>query len=119
MGVSTSGSMMRNLYVAKRPSSSRYVISPLHPGNSSSLPSYNLYGSVGRATWVSSRGANAQMQYQDDVIALAEKQEGGWFDGVLEDSLSIFPRPFTRASPQVPHPLAFLIPRYTLTNPYL
>lgn len=38
------------------------------------------------------------MQYQDDIIALAEKQEGGWFDGVLEDTLSIFPRPFTRAS---------------------
>lgn len=29
-------------------------------------------------------------------MALAEKQEGGWFDGVLEDALSIFPRSFTR-----------------------
>ncbi|KAL8758020.1 MAG: hypothetical protein Q9199_001804 [Rusavskia elegans] len=38
------------------------------------------------------------IKYQDDIIALAEKQEGGWFDGVLEDTLSIFPRPFTRAS---------------------
>ncbi|KAL8929051.1 MAG: hypothetical protein Q9208_001494 [Pyrenodesmia sp. 3 TL-2023] len=37
------------------------------------------------------------VKHQDDFIALAEKQEGGWFDGVLEDLLSIFPRPFTRA----------------------
>lgn len=37
------------------------------------------------------------VKYKDDFIALAEKQEGGWFDGVLEDMLSIFPRPFTRA----------------------
>ncbi|KAL8696950.1 MAG: hypothetical protein Q9224_002532 [Gallowayella concinna] len=36
------------------------------------------------------------VQYQDDFIALAEKQEGGWFDGVLEDTLTIFPRPVTR-----------------------
>lgn len=36
------------------------------------------------------------LQYQDDFIALAEKQEGGWFDGVLEDTLSIFPRSVTR-----------------------
>ncbi|KAL8729573.1 MAG: hypothetical protein Q9166_004653 [cf. Caloplaca sp. 2 TL-2023] len=36
------------------------------------------------------------IKYQDDFIALAEKQEGGWFDGVLEDTLSFFPRPVTR-----------------------
>ncbi|KAL8658508.1 MAG: hypothetical protein Q9226_000961 [Calogaya cf. arnoldii] len=38
------------------------------------------------------------IKYPDDIIALAEKQEGGWFDGVLEDTLGIFPRRFTRAS---------------------
>lgn len=37
------------------------------------------------------------VKHQDDFIALAEKQEGGWFDGVLEDFISIFPRPLTRA----------------------
>ncbi|KAI4200003.1 MAG: hypothetical protein LQ346_002476 [Caloplaca aetnensis] len=37
------------------------------------------------------------VKHQDDFIALAEKQEGGWFDGVLEDLLSIFPRRLTRA----------------------
>ncbi|KAI4093664.1 MAG: hypothetical protein LQ344_002729 [Seirophora lacunosa] len=37
------------------------------------------------------------VKYKDDFIALAEKQEGGWFDGVLEDLLSIFPRSITRA----------------------
>ncbi|KAI4249155.1 MAG: hypothetical protein L6R40_000613 [Gallowayella cf. fulva] len=36
------------------------------------------------------------IKHQDDIIPLAEKQEGGWFDGVLEDALSIFPRPLTR-----------------------
>ncbi|KAL8707662.1 MAG: hypothetical protein Q9220_007324 [cf. Caloplaca sp. 1 TL-2023] len=36
------------------------------------------------------------LKYEDDFIALAEKQEGGWFDGVLEDVLSIFPRSITR-----------------------
>ncbi|KAL8682821.1 MAG: hypothetical protein Q9186_001150 [Xanthomendoza sp. 1 TL-2023] len=36
------------------------------------------------------------IKYQDDMIALAEKQEGGWFDGMLEDALSIFPRQVTR-----------------------
>ncbi|KAL8711527.1 MAG: hypothetical protein Q9225_007101 [Loekoesia sp. 1 TL-2023] len=36
------------------------------------------------------------MQHQDDLIALADKPEGGWFDGVLEDTLSIFPRSVTR-----------------------
>ncbi|KAL8630262.1 hypothetical protein Q9189_004035 [Teloschistes chrysophthalmus] len=34
--------------------------------------------------------------HHDDFIALAEKQEGGWFDGVLEDMLGIFPRSITR-----------------------
>ncbi|KAL8724847.1 MAG: hypothetical protein Q9181_006648 [Wetmoreana brouardii] len=41
-------------------------------------------------------GANALMQHKDDLIALAEKQEGGWFDGVLEEMLGIFPRSITR-----------------------
>ncbi|KAI4181206.1 MAG: hypothetical protein L6R41_006759 [Letrouitia leprolyta] len=36
------------------------------------------------------------VRHYDDFMALAEKQEGGWFDGVLEDALSIFPRSFTR-----------------------
>lgn len=36
------------------------------------------------------------IQHHDDFIALAEKQEGGWFDGVLEDTLSMFPRSVTR-----------------------
>ncbi|KAL8692458.1 MAG: hypothetical protein Q9218_002526 [Villophora microphyllina] len=36
------------------------------------------------------------IKYHDDFIALAEKQEGGWFDGVLEDMLGIFPRSVTR-----------------------
>ncbi|KAI4259769.1 MAG: hypothetical protein LQ352_000575 [Teloschistes flavicans] len=36
------------------------------------------------------------LQHHDDLIALAEKQEGGWFDGVLEDMLGIFPRSITR-----------------------
>ncbi|KAL9604370.1 MAG: hypothetical protein Q9219_000558 [cf. Caloplaca sp. 3 TL-2023] len=36
------------------------------------------------------------VKHEDDMIALAEKQEGGWFDGVLEDTLSLFPRPITR-----------------------
>ncbi|KAL8722798.1 MAG: hypothetical protein Q9181_007415 [Wetmoreana brouardii] len=39
---------------------------------------------------------NTLMQHKDDFIALAEKQEGGWFDGVLEDMLGIFPRSITR-----------------------
>ncbi|KAL9036259.1 MAG: hypothetical protein Q9180_004403 [Flavoplaca navasiana] len=34
------------------------------------------------------------IKYTQDLIALAEKQEGLWFGGVLEDTLSIFP--FTR-----------------------
>ncbi|KAL9637342.1 MAG: hypothetical protein Q9204_001920 [Flavoplaca sp. TL-2023a] len=34
------------------------------------------------------------IKYTHDLIALAEKQEGLWFGGVLEDTLSIFP--FTR-----------------------
>lgn len=36
------------------------------------------------------------VKHHDDFMALAEKQEGGWFDGVLEDALSVFPRSFTR-----------------------
>ncbi|CAO1598600.1 hypothetical protein XANCAGTX0491_002361 [Xanthoria calcicola] len=44
------------------------------------------------------RAESKYIKYQDDIIALAEKQEGGWFDGVLEDTLSVFPRRFTRAS---------------------
>ena len=36
------------------------------------------------------------VKHHEDFIALAEKQEGGWFDGVIEDTLSIFPRPVTR-----------------------
>ncbi|KAL8804775.1 MAG: hypothetical protein Q9182_002367 [Xanthomendoza sp. 2 TL-2023] len=35
------------------------------------------------------------IKYQDDIIPLAEKQEGGWFDGMLEDALSIFPHRVT------------------------
>ncbi|CAL8581470.1 hypothetical protein XPA_007160 [Xanthoria parietina] len=42
------------------------------------------------------RAESKYIKYQDDIIALAEKQEGGWFDGVLEDTLSVFPRRFTR-----------------------
>ncbi|KAL9591886.1 MAG: hypothetical protein Q9179_007272 [Wetmoreana sp. 5 TL-2023] len=36
------------------------------------------------------------IRHEDDIIALAEKQEGGWFDGVLEDMLGMFPRSITR-----------------------
>ncbi|KAI4283972.1 MAG: hypothetical protein L6R38_001765 [Xanthoria sp. 2 TBL-2021] len=65
------------------------------------------------------------IKYQDDIIALAEKQEGGWFDGVLEDTLSIFPRPFTRASSSPspatpvflhPPPTNTLLPQFILSS---
>ncbi|KAL8879785.1 MAG: hypothetical protein Q9198_002670 [Flavoplaca austrocitrina] len=61
------------------------------------------YGSLYR--WIDDlkplcREESKFIKYQDDIIALAEKQEGGWFDGVLEDTLSIFPRPFLLTSPE-------------------
>lgn len=66
-----------------------------------------LYLLYGRALWLNlftkcvernwkARTMLSSPQYHDDFIALAEKQEGGWFDGVLEDMLTIFPRYITR-----------------------
>ncbi|KAI4132139.1 MAG: hypothetical protein LQ338_000893 [Usnochroma carphineum] len=63
-------------------------------------PSSRDYGSFYR--WIDNekplcREETKFVKHQDDFIALAEKPEGGWFDGVLEDMLSLFPRPVTRA----------------------
>ncbi|KAL8790444.1 MAG: hypothetical protein Q9213_000596 [Squamulea squamosa] len=79
------------------------------------------YGSVYR--WMDDnkplcREETKFIKYEDDIIALAEKQEGGWFDGFLEDALSIFPRPVTRASLS-PSPNYPCFPRSTSVNKLL
>ncbi|KAL9040211.1 MAG: hypothetical protein Q9214_004579 [Letrouitia sp. 1 TL-2023] len=44
-----------------------------------------------------SREETEFVQHGYDFVALAEKQEGGWFDGMLEDILSVLPRPITKS----------------------
>lgn len=52
------------------------------------------------------------LQHHDDLIALAEKQEGGWFDGVLEDMLGIFPRSITRVRATCPARILIDLTKY-------
>lgn len=63
-------------------------------------PSSRDYGSFRK--WIDAvkplcREETKFVQHQEDFIALAEKPEGGWFDGILEDTLSMLPRPLARA----------------------
>ncbi|KAI4213230.1 MAG: hypothetical protein LQ351_004176 [Letrouitia transgressa] len=44
-----------------------------------------------------SREETEFVQHGYDFVALAEKQEGGWFDGILEDVLSVLPRRITKS----------------------
>lgn len=43
-----------------------------------------------------SRGETEFLKHRDDFVALADGQEGGWFDGFLENILGYLPRPFTK-----------------------
>lgn len=52
-----------------------------------------------------SREETEFVQHGYDFVALAEKQEGGWFDGILEDVLSVLPRQITKVHQDSMSPL--------------
>lgn len=43
-----------------------------------------------------SRGETDFLKHREDFVALADGQEGGWFDGCLENILGYLPRTFTK-----------------------
>ena len=38
------------------------------------------------------RGEMRFIKHREDFIALADEQEGGWFDAIVEDALGCLPR---------------------------
>lgn len=43
-----------------------------------------------------SRTETEFLRHREDFVALADGQEGGWFDGFLENTLGYLPRPITK-----------------------
>lgn len=43
-----------------------------------------------------SQGETDFLKHREDFVALADGQEGGWFDGFLEDILGLLPRVITK-----------------------
>lgn len=50
------------------------------------------------------RGETDFLKHREDFVALADGQEGGWFDGFLEDVLGLLPRVITKVYYSHPRP---------------
>lgn len=45
------------------------------------------------------RGETDFIKHREDFVALADEQEGGWFDAIVEDALDYLPRRIAQVSP--------------------